>query len=230
MKPQLLCLHGWGYTGALWQPLAAALPDREVLAPTLDWQLGADALTDQLAASLDSPTLVLGWSLGAQLALQLAHRHPHTTAALYLIAASPCFVARNDWPHGLPAETLSAFRQQFASTPARVQQRFLALQLMEDAQRSALTPALQAALSPANTVSLPAGLAMLAEQDLRALPLPACPLQLLHGAQDRLMPLTAAEWLAERYTAPVEVIANAGHAPLFAEPAALAQRLQRLMP
>lgn len=226
MRPQLLCLHGWGYTGALWQPLAAALPDWQVLTPTLDWRLGVDALTDQLAANLDA--LVLGWSLGAQLALQLAHRHPRSVAALYLIAASPCFVARTEWPHGLPADTLNAFRTQFASTPARVQQRFLALQLMEDAQRNALTPVLQAALSPADTSGLPAGLAMLADQDLRALPTPPCPLQLLHGAQDRLMPLAAAQWLAQTHAAPLEIIAAAGHAPLFAEPAALAQRLQNL--
>ncbi|KAF7599647.1 MAG: pimelyl-ACP methyl ester esterase [Candidatus Dactylopiibacterium carminicum] len=225
----LLCLHGWGYGGRLWQALVQALPDWQISTPDLDWRLGTLRLADDLARQLKAPTWVLGWSLGAQLALRLAQRHPQVVSGLYLIAASPRFVAGTDWPHGLAEETVMAFRQQFSRMPERVKQRFLALQVLGDVQRAQLAPLLESGQVDADDPSLPTGLEDLLTTDLRPIARPLCPIHLLHGAQDKLMPLAAARWLAERYDAPLEVLADAGHAPLFSSPEQLAARLQALV-
>lgn len=231
MSQALVLLHGWGYTPKIWDGLRAELGDFELSTPLL-LPPCADlaAWADELAASLPDDAILIGWSLGALLAMSLAARHPAKVRGLFLIGASPCFVAHEAWAHGLEANTVAAFRAGFRRSPARTQQRFVALQVLGDSQRHALAPLLEGALAdPAeHATAQEAGLQILAEADLRSLELPAgLPVHLLHGRQDALMPVAAAEYLQTRHGgARLQIIEDAGHAPLLSQPGALAQHIQ----
>lgn len=226
----LVFLHGWGFTPRIWAPLRAQLGDEPCLAPPVSAGPASLALrADTLAAHLPRDSLLIGWSLGAMLALQTAQRHPEKVRALCLIGASPRFVASPDWPHGLDAATVDAFADGFERDPQRTRKRFMALQVLGDVQRKPLQLALDAAQADVTTPGLRQGLEILSSADLRPLvPEIAQPTMLVHGAQDALMPIEAARWLARTLpAASLTEVAGAGHCPGFLEPEMLAEIIRR---
>lgn len=229
----LLFLHGWAYRPQLWDAVRAELGEYSSSAPALSFASKSPARWgEDMAASLPAECVLVGWSLGAMLALLLARQRPEKIRGLFLIGASPRFTADASWPYGLDAATVAAFRQAFGAQPARVLKRFLALQVLGDARRGPLGEQLEACLAATEAhAELEQGLALLESLDLRALPLPAgLPVRFLHGRQDALMPLSAAQWLAARDAGSrLEIIEDAGHAPLFSQPPALAARIREFV-
>ncbi|NTV10291.1 MAG: pimeloyl-ACP methyl ester esterase BioH [Zoogloea sp.] len=229
MSFPLVLLHGWGLSSKVWSPLRDALSAGVPLyAPDLPGHGDAARLdcavledwTDALAAHLPEKSVVCGWSLGSMLALDLAARYPSRVAKLVLIGATPRFVSGDDWPCGLAPETVDAFRSDFSSDPGDTQRRFVALQAVGDVHRRKLTGILATSLTspmPVHQPGLAAGLQILAEADLRPrLPSIAQPVRILHGAKDALMPLKAAEWLADALPdGRLTTFLDAGHAPFI---------------
>lgn len=230
---KLIFLHGWGYTPAIWDALRTELTEFESLAPALHAPDGSlEDWADALAPTLPDGSLLVGWSLGAQLASALASRHPARFKGAFLIGFSPKFVADDQWRSGLDAKTFSHFSASFRSAPAKTLKRFLALQILGDANRAGLLTLLERALSdPEKAVSLDKGLAMLEHTDLRDLTWPLdFPVYLLHGEQDALMPCAAAQWMATQHPQwQLEILADAGHAPCFGQPRELAGRLREFV-
>nr|WP_298602731.1 alpha/beta hydrolase [uncultured Zoogloea sp.] len=77
--------------------------------------------------------------------------------------------------------------------------------------------------SPADAThhaALASGLKLLADTDLRAsIGNIRQPVRLIHGAEDRLMPAAAAEWLADALPdGRLSVFADCGHAPQLSRP------------
>lgn len=230
MKAPLVLLHGWGVTPRIWHALREALGEIQSIAPDLAAGPGElEARADALASGLADASVLVGWSLGAMLAMAVADRHPHKVAALCLIGATPRFVRADDWPHGLDAEVVADFRQGFAKRPLRILQRFVALQLLGDRARAMLQPRLEASLCTPDAAGLEAGLEALTRADLRTR-LPQQPTLLIHGSKDALMPVEAARWLAQNMPAARLIeFADAGHCPLFGEPESLAARLREFI-
>ncbi|KAA3655366.1 MAG: alpha/beta fold hydrolase [Proteobacteria bacterium] len=239
-RPPLVLLHGWGLTPAVWQPLRAQLdPAWPCTAPALPGHAddaprphapSLAAWADALAAELPDHALVCGWSLGALLALDLARRHPAKVACLALIGASPCFVQRADWACAQPPAVVDGFRREFAVAPDKTQRRFVALQALGDTARREVTRQLTGALVPVTAASAPwlaDGLDILAQVDLReSLAQVGCPVRLLHGAHDALMPAAAARAMADGLPdARYSEFADAGHAPFVARAADCARLL-----
>ncbi len=228
----LVLLHGWGLSSGVWAPLLAELgPTVNAIAVDLPGHGGAapagDTLAswaDALAPRLPDGAVLVGWSLGAQLALHLAVHAAAKIDRLVLIGASPRFVQADDWPAALPTATLDEFRHHFDLDPAATQRRFVALQSLGDAARRDVSATLGAALTPADAahhVALATGLRLLAENDLRTLAsrVPQ-PVRLLHGSEDKLMPVAAAEWLADALPqGRLSVFRQTGHAPFVSRPA-----------
>lgn len=182
--PALVLLHGWGLNLRIWDGLAAALSDRFRII-TIDlpghgrsaWLPERSSLEEQAAqvretvAGIASEYSLLGWSLGSQIALQLAGgdaqgaaeaaraagtaqsaaRSRHTAAApvlrrLVLVAATPRFVAAPDWPHGAPAERLAAQAGGLRSDYRRTVSDFLELQVRGSADGGVALEQMRAAL------------------------------------------------------------------------------------
>lgn len=186
-----------------------------------------------MAATLPPAATVCGWSLGALVALDLAIHYPERVRRLVMIGGTPRFVGGTDWPHGLGADTVTAFRREFTNEPATVLRRFRALQVLGDARRRDTGARLEEALSAvtpnaAQTAALAEGLTILAGSDLRAdVARVTQPALLIHGAHDALMPVGAAHWLAGALPAArLEVFGDCGHAPLLAHAADCAALLR----
>lgn len=231
----LVLWHGWGMHPAAWDGLAAQLASQHRITPhaqALPGYAGSaapatytmDALTDVLLADVSTQITLCGWSLGAMLALHAAQRHPDRVARLILISATPSFVQRPDWPHGMTPAALAEFAETVEADPKTALKRFIALFNQGDVNSRSIGRALAQAVSiddlPPAAI-LAAGLALLRDTDLREIaPRIAQPTLLLHGAHDPLMPLAAAEWLAGALPqARLEVLPDAAHAPFLSDPA-----------
>lgn len=242
----IVLLHGWAMRPAVWSEvehaLAAtlgaapllhtpALPGHELAAPLPAPTLAAwaEALAGELPADAPAGIVLVGWSLGAMLAMELARRHPERVAALVLIGASARFVADRHWPHGLARTVVDAFAQGFARDPQATLKRFAALQVLGDAggrslaralaQCSALAPDADAATVATLGERLAAGLEILRTADLRSAASGLrMPCTIVHGEADALMPAGAARWLGGQIAhARLHLLPGAGHAlPLSA--------------
>lgn len=249
VRPTLVMLHGWGLNLAVFDTLAAQLASRyDVLrldlpghgrsdADVAVLEDGIDTAATQLSAEIAihrpadrAPLHLLGWSLGGLLALALAAAAPQRIARITLLASTPCFVARDDWPHGLAPAVLENFATQLRADYHRTVHEFLELQARGSAQASSTLRELQAALDArgaATPRALVAGLELLRSVDLRErLTQVAAPTLVIGGQYDRVTPPGAGRALAAALPrGEYREIARAGHAPFLSHVDTVAQWL-----
>ena len=175
-----------------------------------------------IAEALPAGCTLCGWSLGALLALQAAALAPQRVARLVLCGATPSFVDRDGWPQAQPATLLDSFDAALADDAAATLKRFIALFNQGDRQARAITRTLTRALAAdgsADNATLARGLDWLRRVDLRAtVKTIAQPMLVIHGDADPLMPLAAAQWLADALPqAQLTVFGGAAHAPFLSD-------------
>jgi pimeloyl-[acyl-carrier protein] methyl ester esterase len=231
----VVLVHGWAYASGVFDDLAAVLARRRrVIRPDLRGHgrssPGPFTLPDlagDLAALADALGLeravVVGWSLGAQVALAALPRLRPRVAGLVLVSATPRFTLGDGWAHGLPAQSVEVLAHRVRRDPARAVSRFREGALVEgelggaDRTRAA---ALLAGLPLPERATALAGLDLLAREDLRtALPGVDVPALVVHGERDPISPVGAGRALAAALPgARLVEIPGAGHAPFLSRP------------
>lgn len=106
-----LWLSGWSVPASVWDGVLPRIPGVRHL--TWDWQQGSDhpvTHAERRLRSLRPPVTVIGWSLGAMVALELAQRHHQRINRLILIAATDRFT-RNWHPRVLQRMKKELYRQ-----------------------------------------------------------------------------------------------------------------------
>ena len=241
--PELVLLHGWGLHGGLWRPVMDALT-RNFCVHCVDLPghgyslrhgpLTLESAVTALDAAFPRPVMVAGWSLGGQFALEWARQRPDKVEKLVLVASSPCFRRRGDWPWAMADDALAQFAHNLRLDYRATLQRFLALQTMGDAYSRAVLRDMQAELfshGEPDPAALDDGLALLRDVDWR--PHVAHLKQsglLLYGARDRLVPPQAAQWLADQWPAArLELYADSAHAPHWSHPVEFCEALKSLL-
>ena len=189
-----------------------------------------DEAARELTRILPAGCALCGWSLGSMLALRAASLSPQHFKKLILIGGTPSFAQREDWPHAKPQTLLDSFADAVAKAPAGTLQRFIVLLNQGDVQARLFGKKLMQELDTTtlpDTTTLLTGLDWLRHVDLRPLATSiAVPALLLHGEHDPLMPLAAAQWLAENLPqARLEIIAGAAHAAFLTGPEDFAARI-----
>ena len=121
MQQQILLITGWGGGTALLNPLQQALIAQGFRVELINIFNAADAQVLQqqveLARQFD---VIMGWSLGGQLATLLVDAIAHQYAeykTLITIASNPCFVAHAGWDTAMPSATFAQFKQSFEQDP-----------------------------------------------------------------------------------------------------------------
>jgi pimeloyl-[acyl-carrier protein] methyl ester esterase len=179
-----------------------------------------DVIVDELSEQFSEPLALCGWSLGGQIALHWAMREPQQVARLVLVSSTPCFAAREDWPFGMPQDTLLQFAADLENNHAATLRRFLRLQVRGSEGERELLATLRASLfshGEPDPDALRGGLEILRDLDLRAvLPEVKQHALVIAGERDRLSPPQASHYLAQTMpNARVVEIRGAAHAPFL---------------
>ncbi|MFZ2269588.1 MAG: alpha/beta fold hydrolase [Azonexus sp.] len=221
MPASLFFLPGWGLGRgpllALTETLGGEIIDLPGYHGTPlipDFYAAADALADRLPTGAN----LCGWSLGAQLALAIAARHPAKVGKLLLVAGTASFIQRAGWPDAMPPATLAEFSAAIAADAAALLPRFVGGFNRGDTRAKVVTLELLKLADPLPaTEVLTSGLNWLRDVDLRPLaPQVQAPTLLMHGAADPLMPLAAGEALAALIPgAQLASFADCAHAPFI---------------
>ncbi len=251
----LLLIHGWGMHGGVWDDVARKLSANfrvhSVDLPGYGYSAGRDSsrlgdnvgmnpelqidvIVDRLAMQLSEPLTVCGWSLGGQVALRWAARDPAKVRRLILVASTPCFAEREDWPFGMQKIVLEKFAGELEQDHAAILRRFITLQLRGSENERELSVLLRASLfsrGEPDMQTLRAGLSILRDVDLRnELRGITAPTLVITGERDRLTPPQASHYLAKAIPAARLVeIEGAAHAPFLSHPDEFVMQLKIFM-
>lgn len=230
-------IHGWAANRhifddliprlpATWQIRALDLPGHGQ-AP-FDGRFDVAATADALAAQIDEPAYLLGWSLGGQVALYLAARHPEKVRALCLTASFAKFQAAPDYPEGLSNPALAKMVSLFGQDYHKYMKQFLQLQfLYVKDQQPILDKILPDIVQHGTPAALQAALDAVAEADARAfLPKIQAPTLLVFGGKDSITPPRMGEYLHRHLPhSELHIIDHAAHAPFLTHAARFADWL-----
>lgn len=228
----LVLVHGWGLGSSVWSETAQALAQNFRVTRIDLPGYGQSAmlnnnslatLTELALNAAPARAIWMGWSLGGLVAMQAALSQAQRISGLILIASTPRFMRSADWQAGVDAQILEKFTHDLEADYASTIKRFLALQTRgsERAQNALrrLNAQLRTHGQPAAD-TLRNGLAILRDTDLRAqLMRIICPVLIIAGRHDTLVPPAAAERLAIMLkSAQLRIIPGAGHAPFISHP------------
>jgi len=231
--PDLVLLHGWGLNVRVWDGLVEELRSRfRVIAVDLPghgrsaWSAGQGTPAEQAwlihstLASVSNRYSLLGWSLGGQIALDLAAAMPGQIDRLVLVAATPRFAQSPDWPYGMQPAVITKLATQLRQDYRRTVSDFLELQVRGSIEGSSVLEQLRHALfvhGEAQLVALEAGLNTLGTSDLRpTLPHVRAPTLVISGQNDRITPPAASRVLARALPdARYVEMRRAAHAPFL---------------
>ena len=206
MKSSLLLITGWAHGKEAVQPLADAL------AANYDVQVltGAQVLSDRSIPSVD---YIITGSMGGLLAMELL---PESCRKLVLISSTAKFCAEEKYDCGTNEKILRRMILQLKRNPEAVLEEFFknVHYPHEECRRSFQPRCAGKAASSSTLNELVAGLEYLHASDLREkVPTLGLPVLLLHGADDRIIPSAAAEWLHDHLPdSLLKIIENDGHA------------------
>jgi pimeloyl-[acyl-carrier protein] methyl ester esterase len=226
----VLFLHGWMMSQKVWHfqlPLASTL---RIITVDLRGHGRSDATDFNYAACLnDIETLldylglenviVVGWSLGSQLAIKAYPFLKERISALILVGGTPRFCTTADYSAGLPLNEARGMAIRLKRDYLGTSSQFFTNMFSETekatadlrdiaARTVAPLPPLQIALTALQELTDTDLRKLLADTDI--------PVHLLHGAEDNICPVGAAEFMAGHLPlASVKIFPFSGHAPFM---------------
>lgn len=231
--PELVVLHGWGMHSLVWDDVMPGLLAHFQVtvvdlpgfgrSPISNGEYSLDHIVDQVLAVAPEKAVWLGWSLGGMIAMRAASRFPYRVDALVAVAATPRFVADNDWPLAMKQDVLDAFYRYLLEDPEGTLIRFLSLQCKGSASMKEDIRILRELLYfhgiPARR-ALQEGLEILRTEDLRDdLRNLGCPSLFIFGERDHLVPVGLSEAITElQPSAQTAVIKGVAHLPFLSAP------------
>ncbi len=218
----LVLLHGWGATGAVWQPQVEHFQDRAaVLTPTIPaWEAGW--LSDYFKELPLAECVLVGWSLGGMLLLEALNGHQGAPPkGLVLVGVAPVFCRRPDYPWGQPPAVVRGMRRGVKEHSRRVLDEF-AVQCLAPNEAAYHSRARALFASAAAAGTLAAGLDFLLTRDLRPVlqslkKKPAGPV-IIQGQEDRIVAPAQGHFLRDQLSgASLYELPGVGHLPFLTQ-------------
>ncbi|MFQ5937667.1 MAG: alpha/beta fold hydrolase [Acidiferrobacterales bacterium] len=229
--PSIVLVHGWGFDSGVWHEWAKDLA-RRFRVTRIDLpgyggsrdvasDFSAATLAEQVLAQCEPPVIWVGWSLGGMIGLAAAGAGHPAIVGLGLIGATAKFSQDDDWQHGMQTEQLNQFMRELEEDARATLSRFASLQPGAGDGRRLLRRLRRALPTEVPTMqALRAGLQLLSQADLRAQVASIdIPVALVHGSDDQIVPIGAAQHLmAQLPRATLVAIEGGGHAPFLSHP------------
>lgn len=236
----LVLIHGWGCDSRTWQPVLESLRSFASItlidlpgfgASPVVPEFSLDVVLDKIAAQLPQHAVIMGWSLGGMLAVQLASRFPERIRAVITLAANLKFVAAADYPAAMPRAINRQFNQGFAQDPQATLKLFCGLLAQGAADERGLLKQLRRGDIGTVTDNWLQALQLLTELDNRAayaqLSQPGLH---LFADNDALVPVAAAELLKQiNPQQEIKLFENAAHALHWSKSQAVVESIARFL-
>lgn len=214
----LVLLHGWGFNGDLFNPLIEQCKNQYRITiidlpghgRSDNVEGGIEEWCDSIIKILPDNPILLGWSLGGLLAINIANKIK--LSKLILLAVSPKFVKTDDWTHGIGADNFRQFSTALSLNLSKGLKRFVSLQMDNKTQLKLLNHSIDTL--PATSVALEQGLDILLTTDLRqAFSQLKIPIQIILGKRDTLIPINVQKWYEQQKKS--VTILDTGHLPFL---------------
>lgn len=157
-----------------------------------------------------------------------AYRYPTKVKSLILVASSPVFAARPDWPHAPSADDIVRMGRNLHGDFKNTIERFLALQMLGTPNAREMLRTLGPTFF---SQGCPQGLLPALEELLVLDQRPiideiTCPVGIFHGKRDAITPIGAGHWLMShlRYAQWYE-FKHAAHLPFLSDEALFLEQL-----
>ncbi|MEY4768212.1 MAG: pimeloyl-[acyl-carrier protein] methyl ester esterase [Pseudomonadota bacterium] len=238
----IVLLHGWAMHLGIWREFAQTLAQYyQVIAIDLPNHGRSDRLAvfdlnhivNELTPLIPKQCCIIGWSLGATVAIQLAHSLPQQIKGVMIICGNPCFVATEMWP-GMRLALLQQFGQRLINNTSQTLSSFLALQVLGLENAKTLTQQLKSALGETempDILSLQQGLALL--QFTNLIPILTeltAPIAVVLGQRDTLIPVeVGAAIQAIQPQTQLHIFPKAAHIPFISHSQELIQKIHLFM-
>ena len=223
-QPIVFCLSGWAQNPNSLDPLFAKHSNNYQII-NFDYSKFADIESCLLAIKnlRINPKIVVGWSLGGQIAVRLISKKIFAPQLLILIATPFQFVKfappspiNDDFvlPAAMPQTTFATFRQNFLQHSAKTLEKFSVLMMMNDKKR-AQELAKNLYIDEENYANLAFWLDELGSFSCRDLDFSQFPKTIIyHGQEDLVVHSSQAKIFADRIAnSELHIIANCGHCP-----------------
>ncbi|HOW51148.1 MAG TPA: alpha/beta hydrolase [bacterium] len=208
---QIVFLHGFAAGGAIWDSYRPEFAD--ALMPTLQFSDNGTPVLPELTG----PAILVGWSMGGMIAIEMLRRQPQFVKGLLLVSSSPSYVASDIFPEGKALSAVRELRDAITSGDAKTLQSFQK-QLFTAAEiRDGWLNRFRREIGP----SLPTDPAILRSQlsfleTYRApAELPVTPATILHGTGDAIVAPSAATAWRRLLPHATTIVTDAGHAIPF---------------
>lgn len=235
----VVLLHGWCMSSAVWRyqfdRLAVSIPaSLRLIAPDLrghgssreiNGHLDFSGFVEDLIDLFDILGLVkvilVGWSMGAQIALQSCAELSGRLCGILLVSATPRFTASDDFPYGLARNEASGMRLKVQRNTARALSGFYTRMFAEGELEahplaSEIKQLLGSIESPETAGVLDALDALVAADMRPLLQHITVPTLVVNGGHDRICLPQASSYLAARIPGAEQIVFPlCGHAPFL---------------
>ncbi len=221
-------ISGWSFQSSVWDDFICSNQLSNAICidlpylnqPELD-KHSVDQVCQIIAEQIPENAILIGWSLGALLAIKLASQSTHIQK-ICLIGSTPCFSAKHNW-QGVELDSANEFKYNFKRFPQKTLRRF-AMQVQEPNNDADIKKKLlKHQFDATHQLSLMHYLDLLFESDLRtSFDSLNCPILQIHGEFDTVVSKNQPEQS-------LEIIKQAGHAPFITHPSDVANCLMRFI-
>jgi len=230
--PDLVLLHGWAMHSGIWSGVQEKLAQYFRLhlvdlpghglspTPSIHKLNSLENMCEIVKEGLPESSIICGWSLGGQVAMELALCIPERVKRLILVSTTPCFVQRDDWKWGMEGDTLNLFIRNLKRDYVSTLNRFFSLQVRGGVKTSAILRQLRKSVfqgGKLNEVGLQMGIEILFMSDMRKkIKEITRPVILLHGENDVIAYPNAARWMHEHLQrSKLVMLPHCGHTPFL---------------
>lgn len=172
----------------------------------------------EVAVQKINPEVLVGWSLGGQLAIRLIEKKVLQPKLLVLIAPPFQMIKNSRVQAGMAQKTFDEFYENFSSAPTQTLKQFAILTSMNDRNSKEIASTLD--VSEDNFEQLKFWLKELERFSCFDVDFSNMPRTLyFHGAGDMIVHVSQAEYFRERIkNLRMEIFKNCGHAPHLSDP------------
>jgi len=223
LSKTILCLSGWGQKfDSLEQVFSESF-----FVSSFDYSRlnGVEEFFAKIESQKLNPDILIGWSLGGQLAIRLIERKILQPKLLILLAPPFQMVKDSRIQAGMAKATFEEFYQNFSAAPTQALKQFAILTAMNDQNAREIAHTLD--VGEKNFEQMKLWLKELERFSCFNLDFINMPRTLyFHGAGDMIVHSSQAEYFRERIkNLRLEIFRNCGHAPHLRDP----ERLRKII-